>query len=141
MPYPMGRSQIAVMIDAAMAIWSDDPDFLSVGLFKGTVPQEDTVVIGDLDQPNGTWYDAIPAIEQGERYIGPDGLWRISVPSQQFNYTGASAAEEVTGYFIADSAGLLIVCKMLPVPVTMGTTDDSVVTPPLTLVFPRPYSE
>jgi len=129
------------MIDFSLAVWSVTTAFFTIGLIKATVPQSDTLVIGDMEEPEGSWYAREDAIVQGQKYLGPDGLWRITIPGFQFDYTGTDDAEDIYGWFIVTEPGDLLCCNLLPSPVPMGSTDQSCVVPDTTLVFPRPYVE
>lgn len=137
----MPRGRVGAMIDLALAEWSVTTDFFTLGLFKGAVPESPTLSVDDLVQPEGDWYAVSPGAHQGEKYLGPDGIWRVSIPGHQWNYTGTDPSETITGWFALNGDGDLVACKMLPNEVEMGSTDDSVVAGPLTLVFPYPFVE
>lgn len=141
MPFPVMKPRIGEMIDLSLAVWSVTTAFFTIGLCKNTPPQSDTLVPGDMVEPDGSWYAQEDAIVQGEKYIGPDGLWRITIPGFQFNYTGTDPSEDIYGWFILANSGHLLCCNLLPAPVPMGSTENSVVVPDTTLVFPRPYVE
>jgi hypothetical protein len=125
------KDQLAAMLTAFAAALTTP----FIRLFTGTHVPNPNTVLADIPEPTGTWYTAVAAVYD-QVYQHPDGSMEIRPQAVQFNYTGSSPAEVITGWAVVDTAGpTLLHAHRLDTPVTMGTTLDSVIVEP-SLVLP-----
>lgn len=100
----------------------------------GTVPTPLTV-LSQLPEPVGTWYAAVAAVYADVFVLG-DGSIELRTQAVQFNYSGSSPAETITGWAVVDTAGpTLLHARRLDSPVTMGNSLNAVVVQP-SIVLP-----
>jgi|SRR5579864_460846 len=99
-----------------------------LGLFKDSIQPLPTTPLGSFTPPTGTWYAAATPTF-GRAFENPDGSVTQKAIVGQFNYTGSSASETVTGWYLWDdgvSPKLLVAASTLPEPVTMANLLDSI---------------
>lgn len=128
----MTKTQLAAMLTA----WSAALTTPFIRLFTGGVTPTPDSILANFPEPTGTWYAAIAAVFD-QVFQHPDGSIEIRTQAPQFNYSGVSPGETITGWALVDTAGpTLLSAGQLDAPVTMGSTLDSLIASPAIIVRP-----
>ena len=125
------HAQLAAMITAYITALTTP----TVGLFKDVTTITPLTNLALLNQPTGSWYTAKTGT-YGRVYENQDGSCTVEMGSLQFNYTGTDPSETIVGWLVWGTplTPVYLSGGILPAPVAMGTTLDSVVvTPSITI--------
>lgn len=97
-----------------------------IQLFTGGGSPGPNSVLADFPEPIGSWYTSVAAVF-AEAFVNGDLSVSIYTQAVQFNYTGVSPAELITGWVISHGAGpLLLAGRRLDTPISMANTSTSV---------------
>lgn len=119
-------TQLAGMLSAWSSAMSTPLIFLDT---SGTVPGPNTT-LSQVVPPTASWYSP-SAATFGAVYSLPDDSVSVTAESAQFTYSGSDAATIVTGYGVMDTAATtLYMMALLPNPVTLQNTLDSLIVQP-----------
>lgn len=123
------KTEVLALMNAYLTTLAGDVD---IALITGDLdPNPDTTLAEIVAaEPTGSWYARIPGV-YGEVYETVGGALGVNMVSQQFNYTGVSAPETVTGWaVIAHTVPRLISARRLNTPVEMASVLDSAIVAP-----------
>lgn len=131
----VAQSEMVQMLDAEKVLLGTD---CLVCLFTSNIAIQPTTTLAALEalEPVGTWYTRTAATP-GDVYLNADGSLSLSLTSVEFDYTGSSPGEVITGYFVIRAAiPVLVGARRLDAEVTMGAPLDSIIVQPTITLQP-----
>jgi hypothetical protein len=101
-----------------------------VGLFTNTITITHTTVFADLVEATFAGYSRSATITWGTVFTNPSFFAEADGNTTQFNCTGSTTPETITGYFVVDGSSQLLYAENFDTPIPISGSGDAVVIVP-----------